>query len=208
MVRITSRRPIYGVGINDADYVTQPSDRAQRCPIYDRWHSMIRRCYSENSSKRNPAYEMVSVCQEWLVYSNFKRWMESKEWIGLSLDKDILGDGNLYSEKTCVFVPSEVNSFFAESTSLPIPGTRLKFDDGRDRPYIAQAMVEGKKKHLGVFKDRRSAHKVWQSAKISEIERLLQKYPELDKSVVRILKLTSVKIAAELACDKITRSLK
>ncbi|AMR57270.1 putative DNA binding protein [Pseudomonas phage vB_PsyM_KIL3b] len=208
MIRQNSRKLIYGVGINDADYITQPKNRDDRCPIFDRWHSMLRRCYSVSSLKANPTYEMVVVCQDWLVFSNFKKWMEPQEWSGLVLDKDILGDGNIYSQKTCRFVPSDVNSFFSENVHLPIPGTRLKFEDGREKPYIAQAMVYGKKKYLGVFTDRLKAHKAWQSAKISEVERIIFEYPSLDKDVVKVLANCHLKISKELSEGSITRSLK
>lgn len=208
MVRAASRKAMYGVGINDADYVTQPSDKLQRCPIFDRWHSMIRRCYSENSLARHPRYEMVTVCQEWRTFSNFKSWMEMQDWEGLALDKDILGDGNLYSPETCRFIPQEVNSFFAESTQSDTPGVRLKFKDGRKKPYIAQAMVDGVKKHLGVFSDTLKAHRAWQDAKLSGLDRLILEYPTLDKDIMKIIKTCRQQLQDDIESGEITRRLK
>lgn len=208
MIRHKARKPVYGVGINDADYVTQPKDRGLRCPIFDRWHSMIRRCYSENSRIRNPSYEMVTVCQDWLVYSNFKIWMESQTWKGLALDKDILGDGNLYAPGTCAFVPQDVNSFFAESTQSEFPGTRLKFEDGRSRPYIAQIHANGKKRHLGVYASRVEGHKAWQIAKLEELERLISEHKGIDCRVFQRMNSARQRVANDIEFGKITRSLK
>ncbi len=208
MTRQRARKPIYGVGINDSDYVTQPEDRKLRCPIFDRWHSMIRRCYSENSRIINPAYEMVSVCQDWLVYSNFKVWMESQNWEGLALDKDIRGDGNLYSPETCAFVPQQINSFFSEATQSEFPGTRLKFEDGRKKPYIAQIWANGAKKHLGVFASRPEAHKAWQLAKLQELERLIVEHQNIDSKVLYVMDTCRQALVNDIESGKITRRLK
>ena len=64
----------------------------------------------------SPTYKGCSVSEEWLRFSNFKRWMEKQDWDGKQLDKDILFEGNkVYSAETCVFVTSVVNSFTSDS---------------------------------------------------------------------------------------------
>lgn len=74
---------------------------------------MLTRCYNHKSLKKNPSYIGCSVCDEWLTYSNFKRWYEDpingyRE--GYHLDKDILVKGNkVYSPETCCFVPHSIN---------------------------------------------------------------------------------------------------
>jgi len=117
------RKLVYGVGINDADYVVQRNEtiyvngkRTRKqvwiCPYYQAWKSMLERCYSIKYQERQPTYRGCSVSEEWLTFSVFKSWMEKQEWEGMQLDKDILFEGNkLYSKETCVFVSSVVNIF-------------------------------------------------------------------------------------------------
>lgn len=47
----------------------------------------------------------VSVCEEWRNdYNSFLKWAKENGWAkGLELDKDIKGDGLLYSAETCVW---------------------------------------------------------------------------------------------------------
>lgn len=93
----------YGVGVNDLLYAE--NDRA-----YSYWNSMLRRCYSEYALIKNPAYRGCSVCEEWLVYSNFKRWFDENYIEGYELDKDILCKGNrVYCPDNCCFVPKRIN---------------------------------------------------------------------------------------------------
>ena len=103
------RRPIFGVGINDSDYVTQSISGT--CPFYITWRGMIQRCFSAKWLNKYPSYRDTTVCDEWLTFSNFKAWMETQDWEGKSLDKDLLGDGNLYSPETCYFISQKLNCF-------------------------------------------------------------------------------------------------
>lgn len=61
---------VYGVGINDADYVVQRKEtievngvRKRRlvwvCPYYQVWRTMLRRCYSTKYHDRQPTYKGV-----------------------------------------------------------------------------------------------------------------------------------------------------
>ena len=55
---------VYGFGINDATYVVndQESGRQIVCPFYQKWHAMIRRCYSGNI-----AIEQLGLIQAQLI---------------------------------------------------------------------------------------------------------------------------------------------
>lgn len=93
----------FGVGINDLLYAE--NDRA-----YSYWNSMLRRCYSEYALIKNPAYRGCSVCNEWLTFSNFKKWFDENYIEGYELDKDILEKGNrIYCPEKCCFVPKRIN---------------------------------------------------------------------------------------------------
>lgn len=207
-LNIKLRKLIYGFGVNDADYVTQPNDRSKRCPIFDKWHSMIRRCYSEDSLEKYPLYTDVEVDIEWKYFSQFKIWMESQNWKGMTLDKDWLGNGKLYSQNTCRFIPQELNSFLSENLVTEYPGASLKFLNGREKPYVSQCMVNGKKKHLGVFHSALDAHRAWQIAKLEELERLSIAYKELDPEIIRKMSLLKRNLSFSINSNMITPSLK
>ena len=123
-----SKKLVYGVGINDAGYVVQEwetignvNGKIKRklvwfCPYYRVWSDMLKRCYSDKYQEKYPTYKGCSVSEEWKIFSNFKRWMEKQDWEYKQLDKDLLLECNkVYSEETCVFVKSIVNSFTTDS---------------------------------------------------------------------------------------------
>lgn len=207
MTRIVSRKPLYGWGINDANYVTQPTNRSDRCPFYDRWHSMLRRCYSDNSLGRNPRYTKVHVSEEWKKFSDFLKWMEKQNWVGMCLDKDWVGDGSIYSPDSCRFIPSDINSFLMDALSSELPGSRLKFHDGRLNSYIAQSMVNGKKTHLGVFPTQYDAHLAWQKSKLLEVRRLMFVHQNIDTDVLVKMRLVEQRLHDAIESGEVTKSI-
>lgn len=115
---LSRRKLVFGVGINDSWYITQTKIEGKNisCPYYSKWMAMIRRCYSSHSLLKHPTYKDCTVCEEWLTFSNFKRWMEKQDWKGKQLDKDIIIPNNkVYSPQTCVFVNHRVNKLLLDS---------------------------------------------------------------------------------------------
>lgn len=77
------------------------------------WYNMIQRCTNASHfAYKNYGARGVLVCEEWLSgYNPFKEWALSNGWVkGLQLDKDIKGNGLLYSPDTCCFVDLRTNS--------------------------------------------------------------------------------------------------
>lgn len=122
--KLVAPKLVYGVGINDADYVVMKMQtigdvngkRKQKlvweCPYHRTWKGMLKRCYSAKYQETRPTYEGCSVSDDWLTFSVFKNWMEAQNWEGRQLDKDLLFEENkVYSPETCVFVSGMVNSF-------------------------------------------------------------------------------------------------
>jgi hypothetical protein len=73
---------------------------------------MINRCYNTKDARFNCYGGVgVTVCDEWKNdYISFYKWGIENGWQPmLQLDKDILGDGKLYSHNTCKFVTRGVN---------------------------------------------------------------------------------------------------
>ena len=181
MVKIKEEKLIAGIGINDADYCVQKFERytdteGRRkpkmlwvCPFYRRWKAMIDRCYyPRKSNKMKPIYIDCGVCEEWLTFSNFKSWMETQDWEGNQLDKDLLGDGKLYSPDTCCFIPSMVNVFMTErdaSRGKYLIGVDFskkvsKFRARCKNPYTRKSV------HLGTFETEAEAHQAWLDKKV------------------------------------------
>lgn len=77
----------------------------------------------KNIEIKNPSYQNVTCCNEWLLYENFYEWLHSQgnfdKWLsgnGWDIDKDILVKGNkVYSSETCCLVPQNINKLFIKN---------------------------------------------------------------------------------------------
>jgi len=165
---------VAGVGVNDANYpvvrfemVGGKRKRVWICHYYQTWMNMLNRVYSTYPS--NEVYRgNIAVCDEWLTFSIFKRWMESQDWADKQLDKD-LKLGREYSPANCVFVSSDVNMFcrtFDKQSNTSIPGI-IKYKTG----YSARTTANGIK--YKTFVDTiEEAKQYLQSIRLSWVESL------------------------------------
>lgn len=186
------RTPVYGVGINDADYAVQSisSGSLVVCPAYSAWKSMLYRVYGARNRK-NRTYEGVSVCDEWLVFSKFKLWWDENHVSGWKLDKDVIGVGNLYSPDNCIYLPNWINTMLSDVACV-----RGEFLIGVNKvgsKYRANCRHPFNKgsRHLGYFTTEADAHNAWLCRKL-EIANELK--PLIDDVDVRIYKSLSSKI--------------
>ena len=169
---------VSGVGINDADYEVQKyavvSGKRKRtwvCPYYNVWKSMITRCYSRVYQSRQPTYKNCTVCNEWLTFSNFKKWMEQQDHKGKYLDKDVLSAGNrVYSSEHCVFVTRNVNNFVTEGNHGKRPyliGVCFLVNK-KSNSYQSQCknpFNQRTRGHLGYYSSEIQAHLAWKYRK-------------------------------------------
>lgn len=82
-------------------------------PLYKVWCGMIDRCTKPN--RANYVFygaKGVKVCDIWMNdFVSFYEWgIKNGYKNGLKLDKDIIGDGKLYSPETCCFVTTAENN--------------------------------------------------------------------------------------------------
>ena len=185
---LVSRRPIQGVGINDAPYMIKPVIDGVEviCPIYNTWVNLINRCYSKKTQIRQPAYKGCTVSDEWLTFTRFRSWMITKIWKGLHLDKDIVKTGNkVYSKESCIFVTQEINKLLTINKSCrgDLPIGVAYYGDG----YRAVCSVNNKGVYLGVFSLSSEAHKVYKVFKSNLILEVAERQSQpLKKHLIRI----------------------
>lgn len=185
---IALRGKPFGVGINDADYMVRVN--GEICPYYQRWTGMLERCYSEKYQQRFPTYKGCFVCVEWLVFSNFKSWMKSKDWVGNQLDRDLAVSGNkVYSPLTCIFITDSINKLLNKNISKKgnYP-TGVSFHK-RQKKFQASCNHQAKKIYLGAFDTIVEAENCYIDFKSDLIKNLANKQDEPLKSyLMRISK--------------------
>lgn len=128
---------VYKVGIVGTKYPR--STNCKNIREYEAWKCILRRCYDNKTKSRQPTYNEVTCCEEWLNYENFYEWLHSQpnfdKWLNgkrWAIDKDIFVKRNkLYSPDTCTLVPQNINCLFlkreAQRGEYPI-GVRYRND--------------------------------------------------------------------------------
>lgn len=178
-----------GWGVNDASYKVQPTvdGKKEMCPYYDKWYGMLRRAYNLKYKTKNKSYKDVTICEDWMYFSNFKEWMETKNFKGLELDKDILVPGNKeYSPSTCVFVPSKLNKSLNTKVSLTGRDCPLGVYRIGDKFRASISLEDGARLYLGNHSSKVEAHRAWQAAKARQIQSLIIWYAEQDSFLIDV----------------------
>lgn len=179
-MKMKVKKLVYGVGINDADYVVQKwetiivNGKQKKkliwfCPYYRAWTSMLKRCYSTKYQECRPTYIGCTVSKEWKTFSNFRSWMMTQDWEDKHLDKDILFEGSkVYSPETCVFVSGMVNVFTTDRGNdrgefligVCWDKGKSKFKSQCGNPFTK------KREHLGYFTCELETHEAWLTRKL------------------------------------------
>lgn len=93
------------------------------------YQSMVDRCYKKSATGyRSYGAKGVSVCKEWLDRpKSFYEWAIDNGWKkGLQVDKDIKGNGKLYSpEMCCIVTPEENNAAIKRVKKFEFNGERM-----------------------------------------------------------------------------------
>lgn len=179
---------IFGVGVNDL---------SSKHPSYQCWHSMLRRGYSDLYKKSKPTYAETRVDERWHRLSAFDPWWREHAIADWQLDKDLLGNGKLYSEDICVFLPNEINTALQTdrgNNGLP-PGVSYK---SSNKKYVAQLSknIDGKRvsQHLVIHSDPEICFSYYKVAKEEYVRGLADRHREyLDKRAYDAIKAFVVK---------------
>lgn len=165
---------------------TNERGETRTTPLYNSWFDMYQRCTSERSKRKRPQYTSTTLCEDWFDFNNFAKW--AKQQIGqgekgfdghlYQIDKDLLGNSDLYSPSTCCFLPKEVNSFLKKKTSVRnttgFTGVSL-LPNGKYRACVRDPRV-GRNKHLGCFLNPKDAYSSYLSEKSKIGKYLAEKY--------------------------------
>lgn len=142
---------VCGVGNNDLTYIGNEK-------VYLKWTNMLRRCYSSNYQSKKPTYIGCTVCDEWLTFSNFKKWYDLNNRVGMQMDKDVLVRGNkIYGPQFCRFVPSQINNLLLDSGANRGKYKQgVSWDNGAQK-FKAQISRDAGPKHIGLFDTEQEA---------------------------------------------------
>lgn len=110
---------------------------------YTSYHSMLQRCLNENSTGwKDYGGRGVKVCERWLEsYDNFLKDMGHRP-PNTTLDKDILGNGFLYSPETCMWATTAEQAYARRGvTSDDFKQVCIRYrKDGMTAKQIAKIM--------------------------------------------------------------------
>ena len=172
-------------GVNDRKY---PSwDGKKILKEYDLWRSLIARC-SQKIWDKHPTYKGTHFSDNFSNYSFFYEWCQThagfcnkdekgRYW---HLDKDLLIKGNkLYSEDTCVFLPTELNKLLTKRDNqrgdFPVG---VSWDKSTKKFQANCNKGGGKQQYLGLFSTPQEAFQAYKEHKEAYIKSLAEKYKD------------------------------
>lgn len=148
---------------------------------YTYWKNILARCYNTKIKKQHPTYEKCYICNDWILYDEFKKWCNSNYYEvdnqNMQIDKDILIKGNkIYSPTTCCFVPDRINSLIIKSDNI-----RGKYPIGvsfnkKTNLYIASMKKHNKNVWLGEYTNPQKAFYVYKKEKEKYIKEVADQY--------------------------------
>ena len=174
---------VYGVGILGTKYPSKVSGVTTK--EYVPWCSMLKRCYSDSYKKKNPTYKDCEVSENFKSYEYFYEWCHKQVGFGndgngnpFHLDKDLLIKGNkVYSESTCVFIPSEINSLLIKREALRGEYLIGVYWSKTNKAFRARVNKnKGASEHLGYFNTELEAFNAYKVAKETYIKEQANKW--------------------------------
>ena len=189
---------VYSIGIVGIKH--PPSINSRNTKEYALWYSMLTRCYSDAYKSKYPTYEGCEASENFKSYEYFYEWCNEQVGFGnkgFDLDKDLLVKGNkVYSEDSCIFLPSEINLSLIKSTA-----SRGKYPIGvywskRDKAFVAMVCKnKGKQEYLGYFKTEIEAFRAYKQAKETFIKEQANKFKsQIDERAYNALMNYTVEI--------------
>lgn len=154
-----------------------PSSKGfSRLPAYSAWSNMLSRCYNKDYTDPH-VYEHSTVHEDWHCFQTFAEWyynaLSDFKWYGTPyLDKDILGNGSIYSEQFCCIVPPVINSVITQKHGGKYLTGVIKYSNGLYRVVPGYSCSDLR------FNDEKSAHMAFVEAKSEKIKALANEHKE------------------------------
>lgn len=200
---------VYKLGVFDHWSPSMPTEETDllrekfRCI----WTAILGRALSENIKKKSPTYKNVTVCKEWLLFSNFANWAFAEHCDGLDIDKDILSlSKKIYSPATCAFVPRYINVAATTVTKgdgqLPIGVSEYRRKVGLFYTARCTNFRNGRSGIKGVFETKEDAHRMWQEHRIIYLRDMVEYYSKQNyyrKDIAEVFKSFAEKINSDMA---------
>lgn len=165
----------YGVGY--IDYESLDKGQVIICPAYRPWLNMLKRCYSGEE----PGYQDVAVHEDWWSFNSFRDWYLSQpRQEGWHLDKDLLGNGKLYSAATCCLLPGEVNVMVSPPGGVEAgwEGVKGYYPCKTTGKYAVRLNVLGQRRWIGRYSSECQARAAYLGAKKSAMEEICAMYAD------------------------------
>lgn len=168
-IKNKNNKSIYGIGfIGYGKHMPKNNMLA-----YKTWKGMFSRCYDKKNKYNSNYLGIVSICDKWHNYQNFAEWFEKNYIKGFELDKDILvKDNKIYSDKTCCFVPHEINNLFKTNQNKKYDLPIGVFYREKRKKYISMF----NNKTLGYFDNKEKAFEVYKKEKQIYYKKIANKW--------------------------------
>lgn len=85
-------KKVFGKGIDDKGVMWRKRSKFNT-RVYEEWYEMLKRCYDEEYQKSHPEHVGYTVCDRWLILSNFAR--DVKKINGFNKKEFIAGNQSL-----------------------------------------------------------------------------------------------------------------
>lgn len=147
---------------------------------YGQWYGMV-----DRATKRLDSYSNVSVSENFKNFDWWCDWAYKQKGFLLQdtnnkirpIDKDIVGDGTIYSEDVCVFVPLVINNLFIDSKSKSNVGrTGVRRVERVSVPDKYEARLGTYCTHIGTFDTVDEAYRAYLSVRLKYSNDLFNTY--------------------------------
>ena len=174
---------VYGVGVIGTKYPTKVN--GVHTKEYTLWCSMLQRCYSEAFKKKYLTYDVCEASENFKSYEYFYEWCNKQIGFdneGWHLDKDLLTKGDIkgnkvYSEDSCVFIPSEINLLLVKREASRGENLIGVSWSKTNKAFVSQVRKnKGKSEWLGSFKTEIEAFNAYKQAKEAFVKEQANKW--------------------------------
>lgn len=119
--------------------------------LYKIWSGMLLRCFNHNHSSGLYYRDRgITVCNEWMDYTNFRHWALTNGYAN-KLTIDRIGSHKNYEPENCRWVTVQQNNINKGTYKNNTSGTTGVYWSKKDKKWKVQISANKKQLHLGLF---------------------------------------------------------